>query len=165
MTALVELKARFDEANNINVSRELEKNGAQVVYGFMDWKTHAKLSTIVRQEGKVLRTYTHVGTGNYHPDTAKIYTDLSLFTSDATLGRDVTKVFNYLSGYIKPTDLESMIIAPLELKSSLIKMIKNEMVLAKKGKPAEIWVKLNALIDPEVIEAYIRQANLVLKSI
>ena len=152
VTALVELKARFDEANNINVSRELEKAGAQVVYGFMDWKTHAKLSTIVRQEGKVLRTYTHVGTGNYHPDTAKIYTDLSLFTSDATLGRDVTKVFNYLSGYIKPTDLESMIIAPLELKSSLIKMIKNEMVLAKKGKPAEIWVKLNALIDPEVIE-------------
>ena len=152
VTALVELKARFDEANNINVSRELEKAGAQVVYGFMDWKTHAKLSTIVRQEGKVLRTYTHVGTGNYHPDTAKIYTDLSLFTSDATLGRDVTKVFNYLSGYIKPTDLESMIIAPLELKSSLIKMIKNEMALAKKGKPAEIWVKLNALIDPEVIE-------------
>ncbi len=151
VTALVELKARFDEANNINVSRELEKAGAQVVYGFMDWKTHAKLSTIVRQEGKVLRTYTHVGTGNYHPDTAKIYTDLSLFTSDATLGRDVTKVFNYLSGYIKPTDLESMIIAPLELKSSLIKMIKNEMSLAKKGKPAEIWVKLNALIDPEVI--------------
>ena len=152
VTALVELKARFDDANNINVSRELEKAGAQVVYGFMDWKTHAKLSTIVRQEGKVLRTYTHVGTGNYHPDTAKIYTDLSLFTSDATLGRDVTKVFNYLSGYIKPTDLESMIIAPLELKSSLIKMIKNEMALAKKGKPAEIWVKLNALIDPEVIE-------------
>jgi polyphosphate kinase len=153
VTALVELKARFDEANNINVSRELEKAGAQVVYGFMDWKTHAKLSTIVRQEGKLLRTYTHVGTGNYHPDTAKIYTDLSLFTSDASLGRDVTKVFNYLSGYIKPTDLESMIIAPLELKSSLIKMIKNEMSLAKKGKPAEIWVKLNALIDPEVIDA------------
>ncbi len=152
VTALVELKARFDEANNINVSRELEKAGAQVVYGFMDWKTHAKLSTIVRQEGKLLRTYTHVGTGNYHPDTAKIYTDLSLFTSDASLGRDVTKVFNYLSGYIKPTDLESMIIAPLELKSSLIKMIKNEMYLAKKGKPAEIWVKLNALIDPEVID-------------
>ena len=153
VTALVELKARFDEANNINVSRELEKAGAQVVYGFMDWKTHAKLSTIVRQEGKLLRTYTHVGTGNYHPDTAKIYTDLSLFTSDASLGRDVTKVFNYLSGYIKPTDLESMIIAPLELKSSLIKMIKNEMSFAKKGKPAEIWVKLNALIDPEVIDA------------
>ena len=151
VTALVELKARFDEANNINVSRELEKAGAQVVYGFMDWKTHAKLSTIVRQEGKVLRTYTHVGTGNYHPDTAKIYTDLSLFTSDASLGRDVTKVFNYLSGYIKPTDLESMIIAPLELKSSLIKMIKKEMCFARKGKPAEIWVKLNALIDPEVI--------------
>ena len=152
VTALVELKARFDEANNINVSRELEKAGAQVVYGFMDWKTHAKLSTIVRQEGKVLRTYTHVGTGNYHPDTAKIYTDLSLFTSDASLGRDVTKVFNYLSGYIKPIDLESMIIAPLELKSSLIKMIKNEISFAKKGKPAEIWVKLNALIDPEVID-------------
>ena len=132
VTALVELKARFDEANNINVSRELEKAGAQVVYGFMDWKTHAKLSTIVRQEGKVLRTYTHVGTGNYHPDTAKIYTDLSLFTSDASLGRDVTKVFNYLSGYIKPNDLESMIIAPLELKSSLIKMIKNEIFLSKK---------------------------------
>ena len=152
VTALVELKARFDEANNINVSRKLEKAGAQVVYGFMDWKTHAKLSTVVRQEGKVLRTYTHVGTGNYHPDTAKIYTDLSLFTSDASLGRDVTKVFNYLSGYIKPTDLESMIIAPLELKSSLIEMIKNEISLARKGKPAEIWVKLNALIDPEVID-------------
>ena len=152
VTALVELKARFDEANNINVSRELEKSGAQVVYGFMDWKTHAKLSTIVRQEGRLLRTYTHVGTGNYHPDTAKIYTDLSLFTSDASLGRDVTKVFNYLSGYVKPKDLESMIIAPLELKSSLIKMIKNEIFLARKGKPAEMWVKLNALIDPEVID-------------
>ena len=101
------------------MSRELEKAGAQVVYGFMDWKTHAKLSTIVRQEGKVLRTYTHVGTGNYHPDTAKIYTDLSLFKSDASLGRDVTKVFNYLSGYVKPKDLESMIIAPLFLRRKL----------------------------------------------
>ncbi len=159
VTALVELKARFDEANNINVSRDLEKAGAQVVYGFMDWKTHAKLSTIVRQEGKALRTYTHVGTGNYHPDTAKIYTDLSLFTSDATLGRDVTKVFNYLSGYIKPTDLESMIIAPLELKNSLINMINNEISFAKKGKPAQMWVKLNALIDPEVINALYRASQ------
>ena len=134
------------------MSRELEGWSASRVW-FMDWKTHAKLSTIVRQEGKVLRTYTHVGTGNYHPDTAKIYTDLSLFTSDASLGRDVTKIFNYLSGYIKPKNLESMIIAPLELKSSLIKMIKNEIFLAKKGKPAEMWVKLNALIDPEIIDA------------
>jgi len=153
VTALVELKARFDEANNINVSRNLEKAGAQVVYGFMDWKTHAKLSNIVRKEGRVIRTYTHIGTGNYHPDTAKIYTDLSLFTSDPALGRDVTKVFNYLSGYIKPVDLENLILAPINLKNTLIRLIEKEIELAGKSKPAEIWVKLNALIDPEIIDA------------
>ncbi|OUX45261.1 RNA degradosome polyphosphate kinase [bacterium TMED277] len=159
VTALVELKARFDEANNINVSRNLEKAGAQVVYGFMDWKTHAKLSNIVRKEGRVIRTYTHIGTGNYHPDTAKIYTDLSLFTSDPALGRDVTKVFNYLSGYIKPVDLENLTLAPLNLKTTLIALIEEEIKFSKESKPAEIWIKLNALIDPVIIDMLYKASN------
>ncbi len=159
VTALVELKARFDEANNINVSRSLEKAGAQVVYGFMDWKTHAKLSNIVRKEGRVIRTYTHIGTGNYHPDTAKIYTDLSLFTSDPALGRDVTKVFNYLSGYIKPMDLENLTLAPINLKKTLIDLIEKEIKFAINAKPAEIWIKLNALIDPEIIDMLYKASN------
>ncbi len=159
VTALVELKARFDEANNINVSRSLEKAGAQVVYGFMDWKTHAKLSNIVRKEGRIVRTYTHIGTGNYHPDTAKIYTDLSLFTSSPALGRDVTKVFNYLSGYIKPLGLEKLTLAPLNLKTTLIDLIEKEIKYARASKPAEIWIKLNALIDPEIIDMLYKASN------
>ena len=152
VTAVVELKARFDEEQNLHWASQLERAGIQVIYGFVDWKTHAKVSMVVRREGKLHRTYCHFGTGNYHPVTARTYTDLSFFTADPRAGRDAGKLFNFVTGYVEPQRTELLTLSPIGMREMLYDCIDAEAENAKRGKPAAIWAKLNSLTDPGLID-------------